>query len=155
MKIAIGSDHGGFELKGLLAAELNQAGHRVLDLGARDAKPSDYPDFACKVSAAVLAGRAARGVILCGSGVGAAIAANKIPGIRAGLCHDTYSARQCVEHDDANVLCLGARVVGSALALEVVDAFLGAKFSGEERHRRRLDKVLAIEAEFSKAGLRA
>jgi ribose 5-phosphate isomerase B len=146
MQIAIGADHGGFELKNELAAQLEQAGHAVIDIGAHayDAA-DDYPDFARQVAEAVASGQAERGVIVCGSGVGASIAANKIKGVRAALCHDTYSARQGVEHDDMNVLCLGARVIGVELARELLAAFVGAKFSGEERHVRRLNKVLAIE----------
>jgi len=149
MRVVIGSDHAGFELKQLLAEHLRQAGHQVLDVGTRDTRPVDYPDFAEAVSAKVVGADAERGVLICGSGVGASVAANKIPGIRAGLCHDTYSAHQGVEHDDMNVLVLGARVIGSELARELVTAFLKAKFSGEERHRRRLDKVLAIEARYA------
>ena len=146
MRLAIGADHGGFELKGELAAQLRTAGHDVVDVGAHacDAQ-DDYPDFARPVAEAVASGRVERGIIVCGSGVGACVAANKIRGVRAGLCHDTYSAHQGVEHDDMNVLCLGARVVGVELAREIVAAFVGAKFSGEERHVRRLSKVLAIE----------
>jgi len=146
MKVAIGADHGGFPLKQEAAGWVRGGGHDVEDAGAYeyDAK-DDYPDFARKVAEAVAAGRADRGIIVCGSGVGASIVANKVKGVRAGLCHDTYSARQGVEHDDMNVLCLGARIVGPALAQEVVKEFLGARFSGEERHARRLAKVLAME----------
>ena len=122
-------------------------GHEVVDCGAMDDRPSDYPDFARAVGDAVLAGKAERGVLVCGSGVGAAVAANKIRGIRAGLCHDTYSAHQGVEHDDINLLCLGSRIVGEALALELIQAFLQAKFTGEERHMRRLRKIAEIEEE--------
>jgi ribose 5-phosphate isomerase B len=146
MRIAIGADHGGFELKVELAALLARDGHEVLDLGAHAYDGGDdYPDFACAVGQAVRDGRAERGIVLCGSGVGACVAANKLRGVRAGMCHDTYSAHQGVEHDDLNVLCLGARVVGGALAAELVRAFVGARFSGAERHARRLQKVLAIE----------
>jgi ribose 5-phosphate isomerase B len=146
MRIAIGADHGGFDLKREIVAQLKQAGHDVLDLGAHayDAA-DDYPDFARAVAEALTSGRAERGVIVCGSGVGACVAANKVNGVRAAVCHDTYSAHQGVEHDDMNVLCLGARIVGVELARELVSAFLGATFSGEERHVRRLNKVLAIE----------
>jgi ribose 5-phosphate isomerase B len=149
MHVAVGADHAGFELKETLADLIEAFGHEVLDLGTTSSKPVDYPDFAEAVSLAVLLGRAERGVLVCGSGVGACVAANKFPGIRAGLCHDTYSARQGVEHDDMNVLVLGARVIGPALAAELVRAFLAAAFSDEERHRRRLDKVRQIEARFS------
>lgn len=147
MKVAIGSDHGGFPLKKEVAQLLARDGHQVIDLGAHAYDASDdYPDFALAVARAVVAGQAERGIILCGSGVGASVAANKVRGIRAGLCHDTYSAHQGVEHDDMNVLCLGSRVIGGSLAAELVRTFIGARFSGEERHRRRLDKVLAAEA---------
>ncbi len=145
MRIALGSDHAGFELKTEVARWLQSAGHEILDVGAFDARPSDYPDFAKAIGEEVLSGRAERGILICGSGVGASVAANKLPGIRAGLCHDTYSARQGVEHDDMNVLVLGARVIGRALAEELVRAFLQGVFSGEERHARRLAKVRALE----------
>jgi ribose 5-phosphate isomerase B len=148
MKLVIGSDHAGYQLKVAMAEFLKSLGHEVLDVGAFDEKPSDYPDFAEKVGAAILDGRGERGVLICGSGVGVSVAANKIPGIRAGMCHDTYSAHQGVEHDDINVLVLGSRVVGSELAKDLVKAFLGAKFTGEERHVRRLGKVKAIEAKY-------
>ncbi len=128
---------------------LRKLGHDVLDVGAFDDKPSDYPDFAEKVGRAVLDGRAERGVLICGSGVGASVAANKLIGIRAGMCHDTYSAHQGVEHDDINVLVLGSRIIGVALAQDLVKAFLGAKFTNEERHVRRLGKVKALEAKFA------
>ncbi len=146
MKIAIACDHGGFPLKAELVAVLEKLGHEVLDLGAHqyDAK-DDYPDFARYVGQAIQHGQAERAVLLCGSGIGACVAANKMKGVRAGVCHDTYSAHQGVEHDDVNVLCLGARIVGGALAEELVAAFASAKFSGEQRHSRRLEKVLAIE----------
>jgi ribose 5-phosphate isomerase B len=146
MKIAIGADHGGYSLKGEVAGWLRERGHEVEDVGAYAYEPGDdYPDFAKPVAEAVSGGRAERGIIVCGSGVGAAIVANKVRGVRAGLCHDSYSARQGVEHDDMNVLCLGARIVGPALARELVEAFLRARFSGEERHARRLGKVRALE----------
>jgi ribose 5-phosphate isomerase B len=149
MRIALGSDHAGYDLKRDIHLHLKEQGHTVVDLGTDSGDaPVDYPDYARKVAECVLRGDAERGVVVCGSGVGACIAANKFPGIRAGVCHDTFSARQCVEDDDANVLCLGARVIGSRLAFEVLDAWASAKFSGAERHRRRLDKVLAIEKEF-------
>src|SRR5215472_3818400 len=148
MKIVIGSDHAGYALKVAIGEELRALKHEVLDVGAYDDKPSDYPDFAEKVGRAVLDGKAGRGVLICGSGVGASVAANKLRGIRAGLCHDTYSAHQGVEHDDMNVLVLGSRVVGVALAKDLVLAFLGAKFTNEERHLRRLGKVKALEDKF-------
>ena len=132
-------------------AELRRLGHDVSDLGTHDAaKPDDYPDYAALVGREVVEGRCERGVLICGSGVGASVAANKVKGIRAGLAHDTYSAHQGVEHDDMNVLCLGARVIGSALALDLVHAFVGASFTGEERHRRRLGKVADLEAHFGR-----
>ena len=148
MRIAIGSDHAGFELKQQVAGWLVELGHEVSDQGCYTTDPVDYPDYAEAVGKAVRAGEAERGIVLCGSGVGASVAANKLPGIRAGLCHDTYSARQGVEHDDMNVLVLGGRVIGPLLARELVAAFVGAAFSNEERHRRRLDKVLAIEKRY-------
>jgi ribose 5-phosphate isomerase B len=146
MRVVIGSDHGGFPLKGEIAAQLRGLGHEPVDVGAHtfDAL-DDYPDFARAVCEAVLGGRGERGILICGSGVGACVAANKFRGIRAGVCHDTYSAHQGVEHDNMNVLCLGARVVGGAVAAELVTAFIGARFSGEERHARRLAKVLSFE----------
>src|ERR1041384_8322616 len=150
MRLAIGSDHAGFELKETLAAYLREAGHEVVDIGTRSTAPVDYPDYAEAIARAVLDGGAERGVLLCGSGVGASVAANKIPGIRAGLCHDTYSARQGVEHDDMNFLVLGARVMCVALARELVKAFLGATFSTEERHRRRVGKIKALEQRYGK-----
>jgi RpiB/LacA/LacB family sugar-phosphate isomerase len=145
MRVAIGSDHAGFELKQALARYLKELGHEVLDLGTGSTAPVDYPDFAEAVGLAVREGRARRGVLICGSGVGASVAANKIPGIRAGLTHDTYSAHQGVEHDDMNVIVLGARVIGPEMARELVRTFLSAEFTGEERHQRRLDKIRAIE----------
>ncbi len=145
LRVAIGADHGGFALKEELAAQLKDT-FEVRDVGAHAVDPDDdYPDFAEPVARAVASGEADRGIIVCGSGVGACVAANKVPGVRAGLCHDMYSARQGVEHDDMNVLCLGARVVSSELAAELVMAFLAARFSGEPRHRRRLDKVISLE----------
>jgi RpiB/LacA/LacB family sugar-phosphate isomerase len=142
----MGSDHAGFDLKQRLSAQLRAAGHELLDVGTHDTSAVDYPDFAAAVGAVVREGRAERGVLICGSGVGASVAVNKLPGIRAGLCHDTYSAHQGVEHDDMNVLVLGARVIGEALATDLVQAFLAAHFTGEERHVRRLGKVKALEA---------
>jgi ribose 5-phosphate isomerase B len=149
MKVVMGSDHAGFQLKVAIGELLRSLGHDVLDVGAFDEKPSDYPDFAEKLGRAVLDGKSERGVLICGSGVGASVAANKLPGIRAGMCHDTYSAHQGVEHDDINVLVLGSRVIGVALAHDLVLAFLGAKFTNEERHVRRLGKVKALEAKFA------
>ena len=145
LRVALGADHGGFALKNELVKLLEES-YEILDVGAYTLDPQDdYPDFAMAVARAVASGEARRGVIICSSGVGACVAANKVPGIRAGLCHDTYSAHQGVEHDDMNVLCLGARIIGNELAAELVTAFLQASFSGEERHRRRLQKVLSIE----------
>ncbi len=145
-KIAVGADHAGFSLKQELLPWLESLGCQVTDVGAftYDAA-DDYPDFTAEVARRVASGEAERGVVICGSGVGSTVAANKFPGVRAGLCHDTYSAHQGVEHDDVNVLCIGARVIGIELAMEVIRAFLGARFSGEERHVRRLSKVLDIE----------
>ncbi len=150
MRVAVAADHAGFALKERLKAHLASQGHEVLDLGAYDDAPSDYPDHAEAAGSAVVEGRAERAILVCGSGVGVAAAANKIPGIRAGLCHDHYSAHQGVEHDQMNVLALGARVVGDAPALEIVDAFLAARFDGEDRHARRVAKLRALEARFSK-----
>jgi len=152
MKLALGSDHAGFDLKTTLAAYLKGLGHEIVDVGTYNTDPVDYPDFAVAVGRAVLDGRAERGVLICGSGVGASVAANKITGIRAGLCHDTYSAHQGVEHDDMNVLVLGGRVVGVALAQELVGAYVGGKFTNEERHLRRLNKVRAIESSHLDSG---
>lgn len=150
MKLVIASDHAGFVLKEELRASLAAAGHEIVDLGAFVCEPEDdYPDFGEKVGEAVKAGVAPRGIVICGSGVGVCIAANKIPGVRAGICHDTYSAHQGVEHDDMNVLVLGARIIGSALALEVTHSFIGAVFQAKEgRFARRFNKVKAIEAKY-------
>jgi len=146
MNVAVGTDHAGFVLKATIVEAINALGHSVLDCGAMRIEPDDdYPDFAAAVSRAILEGRAERGVLLCGSGVGASVAANKFVGIRSALCHDTFSARQGVEDDAMNVLALGARVVGPALAVELVSAFLHAEFSGAERHRRRLAKIESFE----------
>lgn len=152
MDVVIGADHGGYALKEIIVARLRAEGHGVLDMGAFDGEPSDYPDFALAVGETLIAGAAERGILVCGSGVGACVAANKIPGVRGSVAHDTFSGRQGVEDDDMNVLCLGARVVGKELAMEVVHAFLAARFSGAERHRRRLAKVRAIEARFASEG---
>lgn len=150
MKIVVGSDHAGFQLKQQVAAYLRELKHDVLDVGTNSTAPVDYPDYAEALGKAILDGRAERGVLICGSGVGASVAANKLVGIRAGLCHDCYSAHQGVEHDDTNVLVLGARVVAYALAAELVHAFVDATFSNEERHRRRLDKVKAMEKRYAR-----
>ena len=150
MKIAVGADHAGFALKQEIAALLEKDGHEVLDVGTHSTAPVDYPDSADAVGQAVLDGRAERGVLVCGSGVGASVAANKIPGIRAAVCHDVYSAHQGVEHDDMNVLVLGGRIVGPAVARELVCAFVAARFSREERHVLRLQKVNAIERRYAK-----
>jgi ribose 5-phosphate isomerase B len=145
MKVVVGSDHAGFALKLEIADCLRAEGHDVLDVGTHSTAPADYPDSAEAVGRAVVEGRAERGVLICGSGVGASVAANKVGGVRAAICHDTYSAHQGVEHDDMNVLVLGARIVGAALAPELVRAYLSARFSNEERHVRRLEKVKALE----------
>lgn len=148
MNIAFGCDHGGYSFKTLLTGELERLGHTVVDCGANAPDPNDdYPDFAAAVGGAITRGAAERGIVVCGSGVGASVAANKVRGVRAAVCHDTYSAHQGVEHDNMNVLCLGARVVGPEVALELVRAFVSARFTGAERHTRRLNKVLRIEAE--------
>jgi len=144
----VASDHGGFPLKARVIDELRKMGHDVADLGTNSTESVDYPDYARAVSEAVLQHRAERAVLICGSGAGACVAANKFRGIRAATCHDSFSARQCVEDDDVNVLCLGARVIGPELAVEVVRDYVGAKFSGAERHKRRLGKIAAFEAEF-------
>lgn len=148
MRIAVGCDHAGFPLKAAAVAELKRLGHQVIDLGTHSVDPVDYPDFAQAVGEAIMRGEAERGLLLCGSGVGASVAANKIPGVRAATCHDTYSARQGVEDDDMNVLCLGARIIGPELALTVIRVWEGATFSNVERHKRRLDKVKAIEKRY-------
>ncbi len=146
MRIVVGSDHAGFELKQNLASFVRDLGHEVLDVGTGSTAPVDYPDYADAVGTAVRSARADRGILVCGSGVGACVAANKIPGIRAGLCHDAYSAHQGVEHDDMNVLVLGSRVIAAQLARDLVRIFLNAEFSGEERHLRRLAKVKDLES---------
>ena len=148
MRIAVGADHAGFPLKELLKPWLESCGHQVNDLGAHDLDPEDdYPDFAAVVARSVQAGNAERGIIVCGSGVGASITANKVAGVRAGLCHDTYSSHQGVEHDAMNVICLGARIIGLDLSKEILTAFLGASFQPEPRFQRRLDKLIKVEAE--------
>lgn len=146
MRIAVGSDHAGYALKEHLASWLAESGHAVYDLGTHTTDPVDYPDYAAAVGQAVLDGRADRGIVICGSGAGASIAANKLQGIRASVAHDTYSAHQMVEHDDVNVLCLGSRVIGQALAEDLVETFIAAKFTREDRYVRRLDKIKAMEA---------
>ena len=149
MRLALSADHAGYHLKQELAAKLAQQGHEVLDLGTHSLAPVDYPDSAEAVARLLREGQAERGIIVCGSGAGVSIAASKFPGIRAAVCHDTYSARQAVEHDDMNVLCLGSRVIGPALAFELVEAFVRASFSGEDRHLRRLHKIFDIEGRFA------
>jgi ribose 5-phosphate isomerase B len=149
MKITIGSDHAGFALKKVLIDHLQKNGHQLFDVGTDSTTPVDYPDYAEAVARGVIQGKSERGILICGSGVGASVAANKMPGIRAGLCHDSYSAHQGVEHDDLNVLVLGSRVVGDELAKDLCTIFLNARFTGEERHRRRLAKVQSIEQRYS------
>ena len=155
MRIVVGADHRGYVLKDALAADLGQNGHQVLDIGTNGPESVDYPDIALALGEAIRDGRAERGILVCGSGVGACVAANKLVGIRAGICHDTYSAHQGVEHDDMNVLCLGSRVIGEELAREIVEAFIDAKFSGEERYLRRLTKVEAMERRDAEAPIAA
>jgi ribose 5-phosphate isomerase B len=148
VNLAVATDHGGFPLKERIIQELKRLGHHVTDLGTNSAEPVDYPDYAEAVAREILEGRAQRAVLICGSGAGACVAANKFKGIRAATCHDSFSAHQCVEDDDVNVLCLGARIVGPELALELVRDYVNAVFSGAERHRRRLEKIAAFEARF-------
>jgi RpiB/LacA/LacB family sugar-phosphate isomerase len=148
MRVAIGSDHAGFELKKQVSNFVRELGHEVEDVGAHSTEPVDYPDYAEAVGKAVIEGRADRGVLICGSGVGASVAANKLSGVRAGLCHDTYAAHQGVEHDDMNVLVMGARIIGSELARELIKTYLAAEFTGDERHLRRLEKVRSLEARY-------
>lgn len=150
MKVSVAADHAGFGLKQDLIEYLRSKGYEPIDAGTNSTDPVDYPDFAEALAAKVLGGESERGILICGSGVGASVAANKIPGIRAGIAHDAYSAHQGVEHDDMNVLVLGSRVIGPALAHELVDHFLAAKYTHEERHERRLAKVKAIEARYSR-----
>jgi ribose 5-phosphate isomerase B len=147
MKIAVAADHGGFPIKSRIITDLTGSGNEVIDLGTNSTDPVDYPDYARAVAEAVLAGRAERAILLCGSGAGACVAANKFRGIRAATCHDVFSAHQAVEDDDCNVMCLGARVVGPELALDLVRTYVRARFSGAERHRRRLEKIKAFENE--------
>lgn len=150
MKISLGADHGGYELKRALQLHLEQKGHAVLNLGTDSTDPCDYPDYAERVALAVAREETERGIMVCGSGVGACIAANKVPGARAAVCHDTFSAHQGVEDDDMNVLCLGARVIGPQLAVEIVETWLGARFSKAERHQRRLSKVTQLERRYGR-----
>ncbi len=151
MRIVLGADHAGYEMKQDLIAYVQSLGHEAVDVGTSSATaPDDYPDYAAALGAALREGRAERGILICGSGVGASVAVNKIPGIRAGLCHDTYSAHQGVEHDDMNVLVLGSRIIGQELARELARHYLAARFSGEERHVRRLGKVKKIESQYLK-----
>lgn len=153
LSVALGADHAGYSLKSELLPWLREQGYDILDVGAYYPDPSDdYPDFAQAVAEAVASGHANKGILVCGSGVGGVIASNKVPGARAGLCHDTYSAGQGVEHDDMNVLCLGGRVIGADLARELINAFLSARFTGEERHLRRLEKVRALERQAFQTG---
>jgi len=149
MKITIGSDHAGFALKKVLIDHLQKSGHQLQDVGTDSTAPADYPDYAEAVARGVLQGGSERGILICGSGVGASVAANKIPGIRAGLCHDSYSAHQGVEHDNINVLVLGSRVIGPELAKDLCLTFINARFTNEERHRRRLEKIHSIEQRYS------
>lgn len=155
MRIAIGTDHAGWPYKKTLIDDLEASGHQVTDLGTHGPGSVDYPDFARAVAESLARGDADRGILLCGSAVGVSLVANKVPGIRAGVCHDTYSAHQCVEHDDVNVLCLGARVIGIEVAREVTATFVAARFSDETRHRRRLDKLLAVERQYMRTSDRA
>jgi RpiB/LacA/LacB family sugar-phosphate isomerase len=148
MRVVLGSDHAGFEMKELILARVQELGHEVLDIGTHDSSPADYPDYAEALGMAVVSHRADRGIMICGSGVGASIAVNKIPGIRGGICHDCYSAHQGVEHDNMNVLIMGARVIGIELAYDIVGTFLDAQFSCEERHLRRLAKLQKLETKF-------
>ena len=150
MKISLAADHNGFDLKKEISDQLENEGHEVIDVGPHSHDPlDDYPDYAKKLADSVCRGESLRGIMICGSGVGASVASNKVKGIRAAVCHDIYSAHQGVEHDDMNVLCLGSRIVGSEVARELVKAFITAKYTGEERHQRRLDKVLDMEKDFS------
>jgi ribose 5-phosphate isomerase B len=150
MRIAVGVDHAGFPMKAIILEELRRAGHEPIDLGTHSTDPVDYPDYALAVAEAVVRGEAELGILLCGSGAGACIAANKVPGIRATLSHDTYTAHQSREHDNANVLVMGPRVIGPGLALDIVQTFLAAQFTKEDRHQRRLAKVAALESRYSR-----
>ncbi|HTY63914.1 MAG TPA: ribose 5-phosphate isomerase B [Acidobacteriota bacterium] len=148
MRVVLGSDHAGFDMKQKILAHVQTLGHQVLDVGTHDSSPADYPDYAEALGMAIINNQADRGILICGSGVGASIAVNKIPGIRGGVCHDGYSAHQGVEHDNMNVLIMGARVIGIELAYDLVGIFLDAQFSCEERHLRRLAKLQKLEAKF-------
>jgi ribose 5-phosphate isomerase B len=148
MRVAVASDHAGFPLKARVIAELNKMGHQTMDLGTDSTDPVDYPDYSRAVAEAVLDGRAERAILLCGSGAGACVAANKFKGVRAATCHDPFSAHQAVEDDDVNVMCLGARVVGPELAVDLVRRYMSANFSGLERHKRRLGKIAGFEEQF-------
>ncbi|OGC90477.1 MAG: ribose 5-phosphate isomerase B [candidate division Zixibacteria bacterium RBG_16_53_22] len=150
MKVAMTSDHAGYQLKQAIVSAIESDGHELIDLGTNSEEPVDYPDFALRIALVIAGGDADRGIFICGSGVGGNVAVNKVPGIRAGLCHDTYSAHQGVEHDNMNILCLGSRVVGKELAIELCRAFLNAEFSNEDRHIRRLEKIEEIENRFNK-----
>lgn len=152
MRIGIGSDHAGFQLKRVLVSHLREIGQEVRDFGTFDETPIDYPDISEQVARAVASGEVDRGILVCGTGIGSCIAANKVPGIRAALCHDVYSARMSREHNNANILCLGQRVVGTGHALEVVDAWLAAEFSEESRHQRRVAKIAEIERRSGNSG---
>jgi len=147
-RVAVGADHAGYRYKEILVDHLRSLGHEVLDLGTDGPQSVDYPDYARAVAETVARGEAGRGLLVCGSAVGVCIVANKVPGVRAGICHETYSARQAVEHDDMNILCLGERVIGIEVAREVTSAFMNARFSDEERHRRRLAKLRAVERDY-------
>ena len=149
-RVAVAADHAGFPLKAIVLQFLLGAGHEVIDLGTHSSDPVDYPDYARAIAESILSGQSTEGILLCGSGVGACVVANKFPGIRAGLCHDTYSAHQSREHDDCNVLCMGPRIIGDKLALEIVRTWIDAKFTGEERHVKRLAKLKAIEQKLYK-----
>ena len=150
MRVAVATDHAGFPMKARVLEELQRLGHEALDLGAYSTQPADYPDYAKAVAESILGGQAERAVLICGSGAGACVAANKFRGIRAATCHDAFSAHQSVEDDDVNVLCLGARVVGAELAVELIRTYLQARFSGLERHRRRLAKIAGFEEQFGR-----
>jgi RpiB/LacA/LacB family sugar-phosphate isomerase len=150
MRVVLGSDHAGFEMKQDIIGHVKAMGHEVIDVGTDSSSPVDYPDFAAAVGMAIVNKEAERGILICGSGVGAVVAVNKIPGVRAAICHDCYSAHQGVEHDDMNILVLGSRVIASELAHDLVWLFLGAQFSGEERHMRRLGKIKSLESRFLK-----
>jgi ribose 5-phosphate isomerase B len=149
MRIAVGGDHAGFPLKATVVNALEKMGHEVTDYGSYDSNPVDFPDITRTVSAAVLSGKAERAIMVCGTGVGACIAANKIPGIRASVCHDIYSAHQCVEHDDVNIMCVGAQIIGPVLVVELLESFLKAEFSTEIEFRRRVEKLNEMERQYA------